>query len=75
MKVNSVVHCLKQQSDLGCVYVQAKLVARVLSGRSQLPSRHQMEQDVADFYKLLKDSKVPVRYTHNQVLHQTRSLL
>lgn len=26
-----------------------------------------MEQDVIAFYKLLEDSSVPVRYTHNQV--------
>ena len=26
-----------------------------------------MLQDIADFYQLLIDSGVPVRYTHNQV--------
>ncbi|DBA97633.1 TPA: Flavin-containing monooxygenase FMO GS-OX5 [Trebouxia sp. C0006] len=46
--------------------LQSKLVARVLSGRAQLPSRLQMAQDVADFYQQLIDCGVPVRYTHNQ---------
>ncbi|DBA84429.1 TPA: hypothetical protein ACH3X1_006062 [Trebouxia sp. C0004] len=46
--------------------LQSKLVARVLSGRAQLPSRPQMVQDVADFYQKLIDCGVPVRYTHNQ---------
>ena len=52
--------------------VQAKLVARALSGRAILPSQKQMLQDIADFYQLLKDSGVPVRYTHNQVTHRPR---
>ncbi|KAL0020530.1 hypothetical protein WJX79_005454 [Trebouxia sp. C0005] len=46
--------------------LQSKLVARVLSGRAQLPSRLQMVQEVADFYQQLVDCGVPVRYTHNQ---------
>ena len=49
------------------VSLQAKLVARALSGRAVLPSQEQMLQDIADFYQLLIDSGVPVRYTHNQV--------
>lgn len=51
-----------------CSDVQAKLVARVLSGRSQLPSTEQMKQDIDTFYKLLQDRDVPVRYTHDQVM-------
>ena len=42
-------------------------MARVLSGRVQLPSKQQMTQDIAEFYQLLIDNGVPVRYTHNQV--------
>lgn len=52
------------------VHVQARLVARALSGRVTLPSQNQMLQDIADFYQLLTDSDVPVRYTHNQVTHK-----
>ena len=47
--------------------MQAKLVARALSGRATLPSQPQMLQDIADFYQLLIDRGIPVRYTHNQV--------
>lgn len=46
--------------------LQAKLVARALSGRASLPSQDHMLHDIADFYQLLIDSGVPVRYTHNQ---------
>lgn len=46
--------------------LQSKLVARLLSGRAQLPSRLQMVQDITDFYQKLVDCGVPVRYTHNQ---------
>ena len=53
--------------------MQAKLVARALSGRAILPSQNQMLQDIAAFYQLLIDNGVPVRYTHNQVtLEQCR---
>ena len=46
-------------------------MARALSGRAVLPSQNQMLQDIADFYQLLFDSGVPVRYTHNQVTHKS----
>lgn len=54
------------------VCMQAKLVARVLSGKSQLPHQGQMQRDIDAFYQLLQDSSVPVRYTHDQVHHWLR---
>ena len=51
--------------------MQSKLIARGLSGRARLPSRAQMAQDVVDFYQVLVDKGVPVRYTHNQVRTST----
>ena len=47
--------------------MQARFVARVLSGRVQLPPRSQMHTRVQDFYDLLQQAQVPVRYTHSQV--------
>ncbi len=47
--------------------MQARFVARVLSGRVQLPTRSQMHAQVQDFYDLLQKAQVPVRYTHSQV--------
>ena len=47
--------------------MQARYVARVLSGRVQLPTRSQMHAQVQDFYDLLQLARVPVRYTHSQV--------
>ncbi len=47
--------------------VQAKWVARVLSGRAPpLPSRAAMEQDVVAYDALLAHAGVPVRHTHCQ---------
>lgn len=57
--------CLSE-AYVSCI-MQSKLIARVLSGRARLPSRVQMAQDVTDFYQVLVDRGVPVRYTHNQV--------
>jgi hypothetical protein len=47
--------------------VSAKLVARVLSGRSTLPSQVEMAEDTQRLYKLYQDKNVPVRYFFNQV--------
>ena len=47
--------------------MQAKLVARVLSGRSTLPSQVEMAEDTQRLYKLYQDKHVPVRYFFNQV--------
>ncbi len=48
-------------------FMQAKLVARVLSGRSTLPSQVEMTEDTQRLYKLYQDKNVPVRYFFNQV--------
>ena len=42
--------------------LQAKLVARLLSGRAQLPSREEMEQDVESSYLEMEVEGVPSRY-------------
>ena len=42
--------------------LQAKLVARLLSGRAQLPSREEMEQDVESNYLEMEAEGVPERY-------------
>ncbi len=47
--------------------LQSKLVARVLSGRSALPSQQQMEEEVEAFYRSLESKGVPSHYTHMQV--------
>lgn len=46
--------------------LQAKLVARVLSGRSTLPSQVEMTEDTQRLYKLYQDKNVPVQYFFNQ---------
>ncbi|KAK9832816.1 hypothetical protein WJX81_004138 [Elliptochloris bilobata] len=47
--------------------LQAKWVARVLSGRAApLPDREAMQADAAAFYALLERAGVPVRHTHCQ---------
>ena len=45
---------------------QAKLVARVLSGRVQLPEKECMDQAIQAFYQALEDNGLPIRYTHSQ---------
>jgi Flavin-binding monooxygenase-like len=53
--------------------LQSRWIARVLSGRAQLPSRADMEAHVDAFYTLLEESNVPVHYTHNHVcVHSCR---
>ena len=48
-------------------FMRAKLVARVLSGRSTLPSQVGMTEDTQRLYKLYQDKNVPVRYFFNHV--------
>jgi len=45
---------------------QAKLVARVLSGRAQLPGKECMDRAIQAFYQTLEDRGLPIRYTHSQ---------
>lgn len=46
--------------------LQAKLVARVLSGRAQLPGKECMDRAIQAFYQTLEDRGLPIRYTHSQ---------
>ena len=46
--------------------LQAKLVARVLSGRVQLPEKDCMDQAIQAFYQDLENNGLPIRYTHSQ---------
>jgi hypothetical protein len=46
--------------------LQAKLVARALSGRVQLPSADAMREEIKTFYGRLEEQKVATRYTHMQ---------
>lgn len=55
--------------------LQAKWVAQVLSGRARLPSRDAMEADIQEFYNLLQEAGMPVRYTHCQVRPDNAVLL
>jgi len=43
--------------------LQAKWIARVLSGRASLPSRQKMHAQIQAFYKALELSNVPKRCT------------
>ena len=51
--------------DTDCI-CQGKLVARVLSGRAQLPEKECMEEAIEAFYQALRDNGLPIRYTHSQ---------
>ncbi|GAX79852.1 hypothetical protein CEUSTIGMA_g7292.t1 [Chlamydomonas eustigma] len=46
--------------------LQAKLVARALSGRVQLPSIQDMWREINAFYDQLEQQKIATRYTHMQ---------
>jgi hypothetical protein len=48
------------------VELQAKLVARVLSGQTVLPSMQEMHSHVLESYESLKSEGVHVRFTHMQ---------
>ena len=41
-------------------------MARVLSGRVQLPEKECMDQAIQAFYQALEDNGLPIRYTHSQ---------
>ena len=47
--------------------LQAKWVARLLSGRASLPGRTEMLADTQAYYKELQQAGVRVLDTHNQV--------
>ncbi|GAX79854.1 hypothetical protein CEUSTIGMA_g7294.t1 [Chlamydomonas eustigma] len=47
--------------------LQAKLVARALSGRIMLPRPEVMKEEIMAFYEQLKEDNVPTKYTHMQV--------
>jgi hypothetical protein len=47
--------------------LQAKLVARALSGKVTLPDAGTMEKDIAEFYKKLEACGKKVEHTHIQV--------
>ncbi|GMH40768.1 hypothetical protein BSKO_08672 [Bryopsis sp. KO-2023] len=49
---------------------QSKLVARVLSGRCQLPSKEDMELDIENFYKALEEEGRHPSTTHNMRMEQ-----
>uniref|UniRef100_A0A7R9YW83 Flavin-containing monooxygenase n=1 Tax=Chlamydomonas euryale TaxID=1486919 RepID=A0A7R9YW83_9CHLO len=50
--------------------LQAKLVARCLSGRARLPSVDAMKDHIERFYRQLDEQGMPVRYTHMQNAEQ-----
>ncbi|XP_027355578.1 flavin-containing monooxygenase FMO GS-OX5-like [Abrus precatorius] len=45
--------------------LQAKWIARVLSGKVQLPSEEDMMASVKDYYQLMEENGLPKRYTHS----------
>ena len=53
-------------ADVRASVLQAKVIAKVLSGRVALPSRQAMESDTLDIYEKLSAHFKPVRYYHNQ---------
>ncbi|GLC56964.1 hypothetical protein PLESTB_001168300 [Pleodorina starrii] len=46
--------------------LQSKLIARLLSGRVQLPSREQMDADIAAHFEAMQTQGLPMRYVHMQ---------
>lgn len=50
--------------------LQARLVARVLSGRAALPSRSAMAAEMDKFYAGLREAGVPPKWTHMMDVRQ-----
>jgi hypothetical protein len=46
--------------------LQARWVARCLSGRAALPDEAAMLRDVESYYEWMEERRLPVRYTHRQ---------
>ncbi|GLI64600.1 hypothetical protein VaNZ11_007907 [Volvox africanus] len=46
--------------------LQSKLIARLLSGRVQLPRRKQMEEDIEAHFEAMRAQQLPKRYAHMQ---------
>lgn len=50
--------------------LQSKWVAKVLSGKVELPSEEEMMDSVLNFYEFLKQKEIPKRHTHFLRPHQ-----
>ena len=55
--------------------MQAKYVARCLSGRIKLPSQAAMQDDIAQYYARMQAAGVHPRYTHSQARQQVQQVL
>ena len=61
-KIKGIYCC--QDIILQTIDLQCKWVARVLSGRVQLPKEKEMMAYVEEYYKQMEQNGVPKRYTH-----------
>ncbi|XP_027070950.2 flavin-containing monooxygenase FMO GS-OX5-like isoform X1 [Coffea arabica] len=60
----SFVGIPKQTANFRVAELQAKWVARALSGKVTLPSREKMVADVEEHYRLMEETGVPKHHTH-----------
>lgn len=47
------------------IELQAKWVAKVLSGKVVLPTEEEMMESVKELYKFMEENGLPKRYTHS----------
>ena len=57
--------CRGQETIFIVIELQAKWVARVLSGKVLLPTEEEMMESVKDIYRVMEENALPKRYTHS----------
>jgi len=59
-----IINYLGQEAIFLVIELQAKWVARVLSGKILLPSEEEMIESVKDIYQFMEENALPKSYTH-----------
>jgi hypothetical protein len=57
--------CRGQETIFIVIELQAKWVARVLSGKILLPTEEEMMESVKDIYRIMEENALPKHYTHS----------
>jgi hypothetical protein len=59
------MNCCGQEATFNVVELQAKWVAKVLSGKILLPTEEEMMESVKEFYQFMEENGFPKRHTHS----------
>ena len=60
-----IINCRGQEITFSVIELQAKWIARVLSGKVLLPDEEEMMESIKDFYQSMEENGLPKRQTHS----------